>query len=430
MVLLTLLHRLSRGHEWDIAVAHFDHKLRDLESDEDAQFVRQSADQLGLPFFGDSENIREQATLTGDSIEMAARSSRHRFLTRVANEFGAPSVALAHHADDQTELFFIRLLRGAGIEGLGGMRWRGPSPADPKIDLVRPLLWASRKEIRDWATAETIAYREDNTNREPHCLRNQIRNELLPLLRQKYQPGLDATVLRTMDLARADSEYIRAASRKASLELGKRPFQEIPVALQRDLIVSELHRLNLSPDYDLVEFLRTHARTPTMIRAGITLQRRSDGTLQLEQISPTPAFRAEAMPVDLTQNAGTVEFAGFCISWACIPPGLLSKNPTRPESGCECFDADCVGPKIVLRHWRPGDRFQPIGMPCSVKLQDLLTNCKVPREERHQRIVGTTQKNEVFWVQGLRIGERFKAHPETRTLLKWTWRTISGTDPR
>ena len=136
MVLLTLLHRLSRGHEWDIAVAHFDHKLRDLESDEDAQFVRQSADQLGLPFFGDSENIREQATLTGDSIEMAARSSRHRFLTRVANEVGAPSVALAHHADDQTELFFIRLLRGAGIEGLGGMRWRGPSPADPKIDPV------------------------------------------------------------------------------------------------------------------------------------------------------------------------------------------------------------------------------------------------------------------------------------------------------
>ncbi|MCF7764707.1 MAG: tRNA lysidine(34) synthetase TilS [Verrucomicrobia bacterium] len=430
MVLLTLLHRLSAVHQWDIAVAHFNHKLRDLESDADAQFVHQSADQLGLPFFSDSENIREKAKRTGDSVEMAARSSRQQFLTRVANDYGAPSVALAHHADDQTELFFIRLLRGAGIEGLGGMRWRGNSPSDPRIDLVRPLLSASRIEIRDWASAHSVDFRDDSTNREPHCLRNQIRIELLPLLRQKYQPGLNATILRTMDLARADSEYIRAAARTASQELGKHPFQEIPVALQRDLIVSELHRLNLSPDYDLVEFLRTHERTPTMIRAGTTLQRESDGTLQLEQVSPTPAFRVEAMPVDLPQTGGTVEFAGFRITWACISKGAFSKNPARPESGCECFDAERVGPKIVLRHWKPGDRFQPIGMPCSVKLQDLLTNSRVPREERHRRIVGTTQQDEVFWVQGLRIGERFKAHPAARTFLEWNWQPIPTTDQR
>ena len=88
----------------------------------------------------------------------------------------------------------------------------------------------------------------------------------------------------------------------------------------------------------------------------------------------------------------------------------------------ERFDADVIGDRIVLRHWRKGDRFQPIGMGQDVKLQDLFANAKVPREERHQRLVATTAMGEVFWVEGLRIAERFKLRAETRCVLEWKWK--------
>jgi tRNA(Ile)-lysidine synthase len=90
--------------------------------------------------------------------------------------------------------------------------------------------------------------------------------------------------------------------------------------------------------------------------------------------------------------------------------------------GAECFDADKVGSKIVLRHWQPGDRFRPIGMKRSAKLQDIFTNCKIPRDLRHRLVLATTAKNRIFWVEGLRIGEAFKIGPTTKRTLQWSWR--------
>jgi tRNA(Ile)-lysidine synthase len=95
----------------------------------------------------------------------------------------------------------------------------------------------------------------------------------------------------------------------------------------------------------------------------------------------------------------------------------IAKSP-----GVERFDADAVGDRIILRHWRRGDRFRPIGMPSAVKLQDLFANARVPKAERHQRLVATTANGEIFWVEGLRISEGFKLHSETRRLLEWKWR--------
>ena len=88
----------------------------------------------------------------------------------------------------------------------------------------------------------------------------------------------------------------------------------------------------------------------------------------------------------------------------------------------ERFDAEAVGKAAILRHWSRGDRFQPIGMKSAVKLQDLFGNLKVPREERHKRVVAVTGKGDIFWVEGLRISEKFKLTPQTRRVLEWRWR--------
>jgi len=131
MVLLALLQRLAGAHRWRLTVAHFNHQLRGKEADADERLVRDTANSLGLPLVAGSGAVKEHARRRGLSLEMAARELRHSFLATAAKNSGIASVALAHHADDQVETFFLRLLRGAGSRGLGGMDWLAPSPAKP-----------------------------------------------------------------------------------------------------------------------------------------------------------------------------------------------------------------------------------------------------------------------------------------------------------
>ena len=185
MVLLHLLHDLAPRHSWRVTVAHLNHQLRGRSSDADERLVRRTAKGLKLPLVVERAEVRRYARLNKLSIEMAARALRHEFLVRTARRRHASAVALAHHADDQLELFFLRLLRGGGGEGLAGMKWRNPSPADARIELVRPLLDQPKVALAEYASQRGIRHREDATNALLDFQRNRIRHELLPLLRRK-----------------------------------------------------------------------------------------------------------------------------------------------------------------------------------------------------------------------------------------------------
>ena len=198
MVLLHLLASFASRHGWRLTVGHFNHQLRGRSSDADERLVRRTARRLGLKCAVGSSDVRDFAKEHGISIEMAARKCRHEFLARVAVEHQARVISLAHHADDQVELFFLRLLRGAGSQGLGGMKWVGPSPANARLKLVRPLLDCSKVELTDFGQQHRIEFREDATNISQDVLRNRVRHELLPLLTRRYQPALQRTVLREM----------------------------------------------------------------------------------------------------------------------------------------------------------------------------------------------------------------------------------------
>src|SRR5262249_50888065 len=134
MVLLHLLHGLSQKQKWQITVAHLNHQLRGRSSDADEKLVVRTARDLGLPLVAGRADVKRLVKTSKLSLEMAARKTRHEFLANTAARLKIPTIALAHHADDQVELFFLRLLRGSGSEGLAGMKWRNPSPANPKIE--------------------------------------------------------------------------------------------------------------------------------------------------------------------------------------------------------------------------------------------------------------------------------------------------------
>lgn len=417
MVLLRILHVLSEAHGWKLFVAHFNHQLRGRASEADERFIAQAARTLGLSFASGRGEVRSVARTRGESLEMAARDLRHRFLARTARKVGCRCVALAHHADDQVELFFIRLLRGAGTEGLGGMRWVSPSPADRQIRLVRPLLAVGRDELRKFARRERIPFREDASNDSREFLRNRIRHELLPLLERDYQPAIRKIVERTMELVAGDAEVVIEAARTA-LRMKPRTIRGWPVGLQRRLVQWQLQRRGVAVDYELTESLRTQPNRLFSISPQLAVACDRMGRLRFvrHQVSEFDDRRAT---VALAKRTGTVSFSSVKLSWRFETRSGLGLQPTGP--GLECFDADRVGPRFLLRHWQPGDRFQPIGMKSTVKMQDWFTNRKIPRAERRRLLVAETSKGEVFWVEGQRIAEVAKLRPATKRRLIWRW---------
>lgn len=417
VVLLRLLHQLSPAAGVPLVVAHAHHGLRP-EADADADFVAALARSLALPLASERLPVRDAAEQSRESIEMAARRLRHAFLARVALEHSAERIALAHHAGDQAELFLLRLLRGSGGSGLGGMLPSSPSPADPRLTLIRPLLEVPKELLQDFAAAQHIVFREDATNADVSIPRNRVRHELLPLLRADYSPAIDTLLQRTAHLVGADADYVQAEARRWFQARRRRRFEDLHVALQRAIVREQLWQLGHDAGYELVERLRLN---PNRVSADEKTTLRLAPGGMLEQAAPdTPTFNPGAVRLAITAPAGETAVESVCVKWSRTRS--VSPPPKRQVPGRELFDALRVGPEIVFRHWRRGDRFRPLGMPRAAKLQDLFVNRKIPVAARRTLLVATTLAGEIFWVEGLPPGEAYKVTSATREKLIFTWR--------
>lgn len=172
-------------------VCHLNHQWRGADSDADAEFVRQLAGQYGLPVTIESRAVEKN--------EDAARQARFKVFESV----GIPTVALAHTADDQVETFLMRLIRGAGMEGLAGI---SPDRQIGSLRVIRPLLNVSRQEVLDYLRSRDLKWREDASNADRQFLRNRIRHELLPVLERDFNPGIRDALRRTAEILRAEIE--------------------------------------------------------------------------------------------------------------------------------------------------------------------------------------------------------------------------------
>jgi tRNA(Ile)-lysidine synthase len=469
MVLLHVLARLAERRRWRLVVTHFNHRLRGRSSDADERLVAMTARKLGLRFVRGDADVRRHAAERKLSIEMAARELRHEFLARTARRLKISTIALAHHADDQVELFFLRLLRGAGSEGLAGMKWRNESPADRRVMLVRPLLDRSKEELRAFAEENRIAFREDATNAQLDFQRNRIRHELLPLLRKKYQPALTRVILRQMEILGAEGEAIAHEARHAVGRLrnskhqkpgtrkisnlkfqisdrhtkergtpadreGANSFSRLPVAVQRRCLEIQAVEQGVAVEFELIETLREEPEKRVTVGESLTVWRDVSGRLYVQRGFKEKSFGAQRKILRLggpgikrkkVNTTSTQIFDNVQFTWRILPGRDGIVRAQNKQSNREFFDADKVGVGVVLRHWQPGDRFQPIGMPSAVKLQDLFINAKVPAELRHRLIIGATQRGEIFWVEGLRMGERFKLDKTTVRRLQWSWKRLN-----
>lgn len=470
MVLLHILAGLCERYHWKLVVAHLNHQLRGPASLADERLVGRTARELNLPLIVSRADVRKFAARQNLSLEMAARELRHDFLARTAMRRKIGHVALAHHLDDQVELFFLRLFRGAGSQGLAGMKWSSPSPGNAAVSLVRPLLAFTKSELRAYAAHREISYREDVSNECVEIPRNRIRHELLPLLGKHCPGGVETKVATTMEILGEESDFVEAAARAwlsanlARINSGtgdkngerkattfpdcspsdwrsawtKVVYEALPVAVQRRCVHLQLIGKGIQPQYDLIEHLRlspgkvieigtvapssrTQSKSCAAVHA-LRITRDSSGAIQVVPSQLHSPGRSTQRLLDFGTNNGSAEWEGVRFTWQVRSARGMRRVEARV--GLEVFDADRVGRSIVLRHWKPGDRFQPSGMANSVKLQDLFVNQKVPKECRTQLIVGATAQGELFWVEGLRISEQFKLRSDSIRRLQWRWQRL------
>ena len=195
-----------------LAVAHLHHGIRGAAADADARFVQRCAQRLGLPLVTERADVPRHARAEGVSLEMAARAARYAFLARAARQLHAAAVAVAHNADDQAETVLLRLARGAGPQGLGGM---DPVSRQGGLKIIRPLLGVSRPAIIAFLKAHRLRWREDASNRDPHFLRNRVRHEILPLLERRLNPQIRTALQRTAEVLREENKFLERLATQA-----------------------------------------------------------------------------------------------------------------------------------------------------------------------------------------------------------------------
>ncbi len=212
-------------------------------------------------------------------------------------------------------------------------------------------------------------------------------------------------------------------------------FAALSVAVQRRCLQMQAVEQGIAADFELIETLREEAERMVVVDKSLVVWRDIQGRLlarrEPKQGRPKAAiqtgFGGRCKTLHLgpkSSGKSGLVFDGVQFKWRIRPGGDGTVRAQNKPESCEYFDADKVGLAVVLRHWQPGDRFQPIGMPTAVKLQDLFTNEKVLRNVRHELIVGVTASGEIFWVEGLRMGERFKLDKTTRRRLQWAWKRL------
>jgi tRNA(Ile)-lysidine synthase len=245
----------------DLALCHVNHQLRGGESEGDADFVRQQAENYGLKIFLRSDPATVRAAAENTSLEEAARDQRRAFFRHCAREFDAKGVFLAHHADDQAETCLHNLLRGSGVAGLTGMQPLSELPGDPPVPCCRPLLHIWRSRLRAFLRLHKLPFREDSSNAELDFTRNRLRNSLIPRLEKELGRPVRQALWRLSEILREENALLQDLSDLTELaghdELPVADLAVQPLALQRRILHQWFHR-HCVPDvtFELVENAR------------------------------------------------------------------------------------------------------------------------------------------------------------------------------
>ncbi|HON99800.1 MAG TPA: tRNA lysidine(34) synthetase TilS [Syntrophales bacterium] len=429
VALLMILTDLAPFWDWEIVVAHLNHSLRP-EAEREEAFVRDLAASLGYPWEVRRVATAEHARRERIGLEAAGRELRRLFLEETARKVGARRIALGHHRGDRAETVLMHILKGTGVSGLAAM-----APVHGDL-YIRPLLDCTRDEILAYLDTRGIAYVTDPSNASRVFLRNRIRHDLLPLLREGFNPRVEESLARLAAVAGREDDYLAAVASSVLAEASlpaEPPVVRLSLTVLRGCHGAVLHRVlrevlrRFTPRGQGVLFRHVEAA------AALVGAAKPCGTLKMP-FGVTVEIRGEVIvigPSSLAPDEGRGE-ADYAYPLTIpgevqVPQAALKVRLTLEErEGGEEAEADAAGrfmdldalvPPLVVRNRRPGDRFRPLGAGGSKKLHDFFIDLKVPRGERSVLPL-IADRGGIVWVGGLRIDERVRLTAATRRVVR------------
>jgi tRNA(Ile)-lysidine synthase len=420
--LLDILHELRAELGITLVIAHYDHGMRPSEDLLESQFVQGLATAMNLPFETEKGSLLMEGSTS--SIEERARIARYRFLEGAMNRFHAQKIAVGHTLNDQAETVLMRLLRGSGPSGLAGI------PPMRGNTIIRPLIELKREEIESYLEARELSYATDSSNFETKYLRNKVRLHLLPLLLE-YQPRLIEHLGQLADILNSENEYMERQAEDWVEKEGRQGADgEISVPLPSFKALSPPLR-NRATRYLINKIGKKLRRIDYDHIQSILRLAKSDhpqGAIDLPQ-SLTVEKRYNALRFTAVKRQKPQEFCELIECPGTFFLGAIDRSITLVEVDVDGnmklensqwiahLDAGKIHYPLVVRNFRPGDRFIPLGMTGHKKIKDFFIDLKIPSEMRASIPIIVSQ-NIPVWICGYRIDDRFKVTPVTKKILK------------
>ncbi|MGF7049714.1 tRNA(Ile)-lysidine synthase [Paenibacillus sp. DS2015] len=430
VALLHVMHDISLHHTpLNLICAHAHHGFR-AESDAEVELVRLVAKELHIPFETEKLDIPAYMRQSGKGPEEAARDKRYEFLFKQAEAYGAQSIAVGHHADDQAETVLLHLLRGSGPSGLSGMKFKRSLK---NVELIRPLLRIYKTDLVEVCGNGGYAYATDNSNLQTEYRRNAIRLNVLPYLGQ-YNGQITQSLNQLAILMSGEDDYVELAAEEAYQDLVQQKdgrftisvpsFLGLHVALQRRLIKLILNYMSVNSeitDYSKVEtvrqgFVQIHATTWSRdLGGGITCIREYD----IVTFMPQPlekglsyTYRLDSVVPELTVNE-----IGKVLRMTLRPRGdnVILKGEIQGNEAL--FDADQLVFPLTLRSRQDGDTMKVMGLGGSKKVKDLFIDEKIPPSMRQSIPMIVDGRNNMLWIPGIRRSIHAPVDPHTTSVL-------------
>ena len=407
-----------------LAVVHFNHHLRGAESDADERFVRRLADSMGIAYLGGQAEVARVAREKKRNLEATARDLRYRFFFSLVDQGRVEKVVTAHTANDQAETVLMRLLRGAGTRGLSGIY--------PLLEgkVARPFLGLTRAEIMREIESRRLEYRLDSTNLDSRLRRNKVRGELLPLLEREFNPAIIRLLKGHADRARDEEAFLeqQALERSRPWRLREGTEEKISVralegfapAIQRRVLRQMLQSarpglrgVGYSHIEELLRFATDAQSGRSLPLPGEILARKEFDWLVL---GPQPVCADGEAYAYWVEAPGEIKVPALGAAFRLKIIETTRASEEYNQLAGSAMDAEKLPRRFLLRNWRAGDQYRPLGSRKLCKLKELFRQHRIPRSRRTLWPV-LESEGQVVWVRGFPPAAAAAASAESRAIL-------------
>lgn len=412
---LYFFHTYLKKYKIELLAVHFNHNLRGKESDKDEKFSEKFCEQLNIPFYSVQLDVKNFAKQNKLSIEEAARKLRYNNLEEICKDFDCTKIVTAHNQSDNTETVILNFFSGTGFSGFTGI------PVQ-RGNIIRPLLCLTKHEILEYLDSKKIPYRIDSSNLKNDYKRNFIRNKIIPIIKERINPSIDSAIFRSSKNLESISSFfekhieeiiqkfiiVENESLRIKLSFYTSNNEWILGEVLKKLLRDKFNHDFENDDFEKIKSLFENQKGKSVqLSLNLSAVRERDSVVILKLVS---SGNNEL----IIKVGGTFKTGSKTLGISEVNKKVIKFDKTGKT---EFISADKLDDIFILRKWKSGDKFIPLGMKGKRKISDFLTDSKVDSTEKKKWLV-LENRNNIVWVTGLRIDNRFRITPETKKIYK------------